>query len=159
MRSLLAMLCAVLCAGLAAHSLAKEAVPVAADPALERRTLHLAEELRCLVCQNQSIADSQAGLAVDLKQQIREQIRAGRTDAQIIEFMVDRYGEFVLYKPPFKFTTLLLWLGPFVLLVAAIAGLYGHIARRRKSVAETELSDTERARAAALLQAADREIA
>ena len=130
---------------------AKEAVPVSSDPALEARAMRLAEELRCLVCQNQTIADSHAPLAEDLKAQIREQLKAGRTDEQITAYMVERYGDFVLYKPPFKATTAFLWAGPFVILVLAVGGLVLHLRRRREVPVEGELSEAERVRVAALL--------
>ena len=107
-------------AGLAA---AAEAPDVAADPALEARVNSLTAELRCLVCQNQSIADSHADLAVDLKNQVREQLKAGRSEREVIDYMTQRYGDFVLYRPPFKATTLLLWLGPALLLLIG-GGLY-----------------------------------
>ncbi|MSQ53754.1 MAG: cytochrome c-type biogenesis protein CcmH [Betaproteobacteria bacterium] len=134
-----------------AAAAAKEAVPSAADPVLEQRTNRLAEELRCLVCQNQTIADSNAPLAVDLKQQIREQVKAGRTDEQVMGFMVERYGDFVLYRPPFKLTTALLWAGPFVLLAVAVGALFLHLRRRRGTPAQGELSEEERARVSRLL--------
>jgi cytochrome c-type biogenesis protein CcmH len=101
-------------AGLAA---AADAPDVAADPALEARVNALTAELRCLVCQNQSIADSHADLAVDLKNQVREQLKSGRSEREVIDYMTQRYGDFVLYRPPFKATTLLLWLGPALLLL------------------------------------------
>src|SRR5687768_13318885 len=88
------------------------------DPVLEQRVRALAEELRCLVCQNQTLADSNADLAVDLRREIREKMRAGMSDKAVTDYLVTRYGDFVLYRPPFKPTTLLLWLGPFLLLVA-----------------------------------------
>jgi cytochrome c-type biogenesis protein CcmH len=103
-----------------------------ANPETERRLKHLAEELRCLVCQNQTIADSNAALAVDLRNQIRGQIAAGRDDTQIRDYMVARYGDFVLYRPPFKATTALLWLGP-LLLLAFGAVIYAITIRRRKA--------------------------
>ena len=93
----------------------KEAVPTAYDPVAHKRVLGISEQLRCLVCQNQSIADSNAELAVDLRNQVIEQINAGRTDEEIIKYMVDRYGDFVLYNPPFKASTVILWAGPAVL--------------------------------------------
>ena len=99
---------------------AGEAAPAADDPVLEKRVYKLAEELRCLVCQNQTIADSHAELAIDLKNQIREKMKAGMSDEQITQYMVARYGDFVLYRPPVKATTLPLWFGPFVVLVAAV---------------------------------------
>lgn len=113
---------------------AGQAAPAAADPALEARVLHVAEELRCLVCQNETIAASQAALAVDLRAQIREQMRAGRSDAQIREHMVARYGDFILYRPPWRASTLLLWLGPFGLLLAAIAGWQVVVRNRARTV-------------------------
>ena len=149
MRRFLVVLAAL--AALSGPVAAKEAVPVSSDPALEARAMRLAEELRCLVCQNQTIADSHAPLAEDLKAQIREQLKAGRTDDQIRGFMVERYGDFVLYKPPFKATTAFLWAGPFVILVFAVGGLVLHLRRRREVPAAGELSEAERARVAALL--------
>ncbi len=138
---------------LAASVLAKEAPTVAADPQLEKRAMALATELRCLVCQNQTIADSHADLAVDLKNQIREKLKAGMSDAQIIDYMVARYGDFVLYRPPVKATTLPLWIGPFVLLFAALAGLFYYILRRRRSAPAQPLSETEQARVRSMLDA------
>jgi len=108
------------------------AVPTAADPALEARMLAITSELRCLVCQNQTIADSHADLAVDLRQQVREQLRAGRSDDEVRRYMTDRYGDFVLYRPPFKGTTLALWLGPAALLAVAVVALLVAISRRGK---------------------------
>jgi len=130
---------------------AGEAAPVAADPALEARVNALAEELRCLVCQNQTLADSNAPLAVDLRNQIRERLQQGASERDIIDFMVERYGDFVPYRPPFKAATLLLWIGPMLLMIAGLAALYYRLARRRREVAKPELSGEERARAAALL--------
>jgi cytochrome c-type biogenesis protein CcmH/NrfF len=91
---------------------AADAPDVAADPALEMRVNALSAELRCLVCQNQTIADSHAELAIDLKNQVREQLSAGRSERQVIDYMTQRYGDFVLYRPPLKATTVLLWAGP-----------------------------------------------
>ncbi|MBI2295988.1 MAG: cytochrome c-type biogenesis protein CcmH [Betaproteobacteria bacterium] len=133
---------------------AKEAAPAAEDPVLERRVMELSAELRCLVCQNQSLADSNAPLAVDLRNQIREQMQQGMSERDIIDFMVARYGDFVLFRPPFKLTTLLLWLGPLLALVAGLAALFYRLSRRR-AAAEVELSESERARAAELLRATD----
>ena len=101
------------------------------DPAVEARVKSLGEELRCLVCQNQTIADSAAPLALDLRNQIRTQIGEGRSDEQIRSYMVERYGDFVLYKPPFKATTALLWVGPFALALLGIGILVGIVRRRR----------------------------
>ena len=150
MRKLLIVLLGFLLAG---PVLAKEAPTVAADPVLEKRAMALAEELRCLVCQNQTIADSHAELAVDLKNQIREKLKAGMSEAQIIDYMVARYGDFVLYRPPVKATTLPLWIGPFALLFAAVAGLFYYIVRRRRSTPEQPLSEAEQARVRSLLDA------
>jgi len=122
---------------------------VPASPAeLERREIAIAGELRCLVCQNQSIAESNADLARDLRQQIREQLKAGKSDAEIRDFMTARYGDFVLYRPPLKAGTVLLWFGPFVLLGLGALVAARIVRARRSSVA---LSDAERARAAELL--------
>jgi cytochrome c-type biogenesis protein CcmH len=107
------------------------------DAATEERLKVLAEELRCLVCQNQTIADSHAPLALDLRNQIRTQIAEGRSDEQIRGYMVERYGDFVLYRPPLKATTVLLWVGPFALLAFGIAAFYV-IARRRRMAATPE---------------------
>ncbi len=148
MRKLLALLLGLILAG---SVLAREAPTVAADPLLEKRVMALAEELRCLVCQNQTIADSHAELAVDLKNQIREKLKAGMSNAQIIDYMVARYGDFVLYRPPLKASTLPLWIGPFALLFAALAGLFYYILRRRRSKPEQPLSEADEARVRSLL--------
>src|SRR3982751_2846533 len=96
--------------------LAKEALPEAADPALEARMVRITSELRCLVCQNQTIADSNASLAVDLRREARALLSQGKSDAEVIEYMTARYGDFVLYRPPLRATTVLLWFGPALLL-------------------------------------------
>ena len=132
-------------------ALAGEAVPAAADPALEERVIALASELRCLVCQNQTLADSHAPLAVDLRDQIRDKMRQGASERDIVDYMVSRYGDFVLYRPPFKATTVVLWAGPILLMVAGLIALFFRLARRRAEP-KTELSGDERARAAALLR-------
>jgi cytochrome c-type biogenesis protein CcmH len=150
MKRFLSALCAALIMLASGAGLAKDAVPNT-NPAAEPRAKRLAEELRCLVCQNQSLADSNADLAVDLRQQIREQMNAGKSDAQIREFMVQRFGDFVLYRPPFNATTALLWLGPFILLVAGVLALFAYLARRRRKTVDTALTDEQRARAEALL--------
>ncbi len=132
---------------------ADTARPVSDDPALDKRVTELTTELRCLVCQNQSLAESHADLAIDLKNQVRAMMQEGRSDAQIKSFLTDRYGDFVLYRPPVKATTWLLWIGPFVLLAAAIAGLFAYIKRRqtRMSGPPVPLSPEQQARARALL--------
>lgn len=142
---------AVLLMVLALPAYANEAAPAAQDPALEQRVMRLTSELRCLVCQNQSLADSHADLAIDLRNQVRGQMQAGKSDAEIREFMVARYGDFVLYRPPLKSTTALLWGGPFVLLAAGGLALGFYLRRRRKRVTESELTPEQRARAEALL--------
>jgi cytochrome c-type biogenesis protein CcmH len=128
----------------------KEAAPAAADPALEQRVMALSSELRCLVCQNQTLADSNADLATDLRKQIREKMRQGASDADVIDFLVARYGDFVLYRPPFKATTFLLWFGPLLLLAAGFAALILRVLRRRRTQ-EVEMTAAERTRAADLL--------
>ena len=120
------------------------------DHDLEKRVNALATELRCLVCQNQTLADSNAPLAVDLRNQIREQIKAGKSEQDVIDFMVARYGDFVLYRPPFKGSTLALWAGPFLILLGGAWLLARRIRGRR--VEEPQLSAEERARAAKLLE-------
>ncbi len=140
---------------LAAAAWSGEAAPAAEDPALERRVMALSAELRCLVCQNQSLADSNAPLAVDLRNQVREKMRAGMSEEEIVDFMVARYGDFVLFRPPFKLTTALLWLGPLLLLVAGLAALFYRLMRRREAPAP-ELTESERERARALLSEGDR---
>jgi cytochrome c-type biogenesis protein CcmH len=117
-------------------SLAQTARPVAEDPVLEARMMALATELRCLVCQNQTIADSHAELAIDLRQQIRDQLRQGRDETQIRAFMTDRYGDFVLYRPPVSERTALLWFGPGMLLVLGLASLIFILRRRSRLGAE-----------------------
>jgi cytochrome c-type biogenesis protein CcmH len=137
LRRLLAAWLVVL-AGLTGGTLthAAEAVPAAADPVLEARMLHIATELRCLVCQNQTIADSHADLAVDLRQQVREMLQKGQSDQQILDFMTERYGDFVLYRPPLKSTTVLLWVGPGVLLVLGLSALVLVLRRRSRMPAD-----------------------
>jgi len=124
------------------------AVSAATD--LEKRVSALAEELRCLVCQNQTLAESNAPLAVDLRNQMREQLSKGASEREVREFMVARYGDFVLYKPPFKASTAALWLGPFALLLAGAVLLVRRVRRRREP--EPALSAAERERAAKLLE-------
>ena len=137
---------------------ADNAVPTAADPMTNKRAVQLGEKLRCLVCQNQSIEESNAELAVDLRRQIREMIAQGRSDANIIDFMVQRYGDFVLYQPPFKTTTLLLWLGPGVLFATGLGGLIYNLRRRRTQRDEQPLTEAQQKQAERLLAAgSDRE--
>ena len=128
-----------------------ETVQAAEDAALEQRVQRLSEELRCLVCQNQSLADSHADLAVDLKNQVREKFKQGASEQDVIAFMTERYGDFVLYRPPVKATTWLLWFGPGLLMVAGLIALFLRLRRRATIAAEPALTADERARAAALL--------
>jgi len=138
-----------LVAGVAAT--AKEAPPTAADPALEARVMDIAEELRCLVCQNETIAASHADLAVDLRKQIAVKLQAGQSKQEIVDFMVARYGDFVLYRPALNARTLLLWFGPFVLLLVAVTVLAINIRRRRRSVEANDWTADKAQRARALL--------
>jgi cytochrome c-type biogenesis protein CcmH len=126
------LLAALLIGATSITVLAKEAQPVAANPQIEARMMVLATELRCLVCQNQTIADSHSGLAEDLRQEIREMMAKGMSEDQIRTYMTDRYGDFVLYKPPFKASTALLWVGPAVLLLLALGALATVLRRRQK---------------------------
>ncbi|ATE62781.1 XRE family transcriptional regulator [Thauera sinica] len=129
---------------------------VAADPRLEADVQELAHKLRCLVCQNQSIAESNAPLALDLRNQVREQLAAGRSKEDVIDYLVARYGDFVLYEPPVKGITLLLWGGPAVLLLAGIGWLAYRVRRRAaESASVAALSEAEHARARALLAGTD----
>jgi cytochrome c-type biogenesis protein CcmH len=128
MARLIALLLCVVCAG----AMAKEAAPVATDPALEARMLSIAAELRCLVCQNQTIADSHSGLAEDLRNQVREQLRTGATNEQVMQFMTDRYGDFVRYRPALKASTVFLWLGPAAFLIIGLGALAVVLRRRSK---------------------------
>ncbi|MCK0505955.1 cytochrome c-type biogenesis protein [Aromatoleum anaerobium] len=131
---------------------ADEAAPLVTDPQLEERVMDLSHKLRCLVCQNQSIAESNAPLALDLRNQVREQLAAGKSEEAVVDYLVARYGDFVLYLPPFKGTTLLLWLGPALLLVAGAGWLGWRLRRRAEEVRSApHLTRDERARARALL--------
>ena len=142
----------VLVLALAPHfAIAKDAVPTEQDPIAAKRAVGLSEKLRCLVCQNQSIAESNAELAVDLRRQINEQIAAGKSDGEIVDFMVQRYGDFVLYRPPFKAATVLLWLGPAALLLLGLWTLRRALRQRKRAIEEPPLSEDERARAGRLL--------
>lgn len=147
---LLAILSAALL--LAASAWAREAAPLAQDEAVEKRLTNIAEELRCLVCQNESLAGSRADLAEDLRREVRGLIKEGKTDQEVKDFLVSRYGDFVLYRPPMKPTTWLLWVGPFLLLVAGVVALITYLRRRGKQVVESGLSDDETRRAEALLK-------
>ena len=149
MKFWLALLLALQCA-LTAY--AAEAPLLADDPVVEKRLIGISEELRCLVCQNESLAGSRADLALDLRREIRTLIKADKTDAEIMDFMVSRYGDYVRYRPPFNPLTWLLWLGPFVLLIGALVVLV-RMARQSQSshTAAPVLDDAQRAQARALL--------
>jgi cytochrome c-type biogenesis protein CcmH len=140
--------CALLAwAGAAA---AQQARPLSDDPVLEDKVLAIANELRCLVCQNETIAASHADLAQDLRAQIRSQLKAGKSQSEILDYMVQRYGDFVLYRPPVKPTTYLLWGGPFLLLAAMLVFLW-RLLKRRRAESAPPLTDAERQQAQALL--------
>ncbi len=131
--------------------LAADATPTDLDPVAAKRAVELSSQLRCLVCQNQTIAESNAELAQDLRRQVNEQIKAGKTDREIVDYMVDRYGAFVLYKPPFNAMTLLLWLGPMVLAILAVVAFVRTVRARNRAIVARPLTDAERAEAAKLL--------
>ena len=150
MKLLVALLLALISVLMSMLAWGGEATPTEQDPVRQERAVKLSEQLRCLVCQNQSIADSNAELAVDLRRQIREQIAQGRSDGEIVDFMVQRYGDFVLYNPPVRATTILLWFGPAVLLIVGAAVLARNLARRRRDDGPA-LSADERRRAERLL--------
>jgi cytochrome c-type biogenesis protein CcmH len=138
-------------ASLPGFGLAKEAQPASADPVLEERVMNLSKELRCLVCQNETLADSRADLAEDLRNQIREQMKAGKSDKEIVAYLTQRYGKFILYNPPIDPTTYLLWFGPFVLLIAGLFILFRYLKQRRELITDQPLSTEERQRAETLL--------
>ena len=132
---------------------AREAAPTAFDPVAHERVVQVSAPLRCLVCQNQSIAESNAELAVDLRNQVIEQVKAGKTNKEIIDYMVERYGDFVLYRPPFKSTTYILWIGPIALFLIGLGAFYVNLRRRKRVVASEAkpLTADEQALAADLL--------
>jgi cytochrome c-type biogenesis protein CcmH len=131
---------------------AKDALPLADDPVTEQRLIVISEEMRCLVCQNESLAGSRSDLANDLRKEIRILIKEGKTDAQIRSFMVERYGDFVLYRPPIKPTTWLLWIGPFVILLGGIISLIVYLRRRNQGIPSATLSAEENRRIDTLLK-------
>ncbi len=132
-------------------SWSKEAIPLAEDPEVEARMLELTENLRCLVCQNETIAGSRADFSNDIRREIREQIKANKSDQEILDFMVERYGDFVLYDPPVKPTTLFLWFGPLAIFVIGMIALILYLRRRRVQIEDVSLSSTQREQAEALL--------
>lgn len=146
MKSLLLMLLFLLSAPL----LADEAAPVGEDPAIEQRMVNLASDLRCLVCQNESLAGSHAELAEDLRREIRAQMKAGKSDKEVIEYLTTRYGDFVLYRPPFKPVTYLLWLGPVLFLALGFAAWY-LVLKKRRAAQNPPVDEKQLAAAAQLL--------
>jgi len=143
---------ALLIIGFLNSTFAKDAVPLADDPVTEQRLIVISEEMRCLVCQNESLAGSRSDLANDLRREIRILIKEGKTDDQIRSFMVERYGDFVLYRPPVKPITWLLWIGPFVILLGGIIGLIVYLRRRNQGMPSTTLSAEDNRRIDALLK-------
>ena len=150
-RRALIALASALTLATAAPLQAAEATPMADNPVVEARLIAISEELRCLVCQNESLAASRAELADDLRREVRKLIHDGKTDAEIRDYLVARYGDFVLYRPPVKPTTWLLWFGPFVILAGAMVGLIAYLRRRASRLAPATLSDEQKAAAQALL--------
>ena len=151
----LCVACWLLLSGLAPLQ-AKEAVLSAEDPVLEKRLIHISEELRCMVCQNESLASSRAELANDLREEVRKLIREDRSDSQIKEYLVTRYGDFVLYKPEVKPLTWVLWFGPFLLLVLAILGMAYYLRQRQGAqTAQPALSDEDRRKVQEILKSGD----
>ena len=145
-KDLIALTLTVVLATITHSASATEAVSLAADPALEAQVMKVAEELRCLVCQNETIAASHADLAVDLRKQIRSKLSQGQSEQQILDFMVERYGDFVLYRPALKATTVALWVGPFALLLIAAYALARAIRARQRSAVPLTPADADRAR-------------
>jgi cytochrome c-type biogenesis protein CcmH len=142
----------IVAAALALPAWANEAAPNAEDPVIEQRLNKMAEDLRCLVCQNESLAGSRADLAEDLRKEIRTQMKAGKNDAEVIAYLTDRYGDFVLYRPPFKPVTWLLWLGPVIFLGIGGAVWYVTLKRRRQLQQQATPDSEALKKAAALLE-------
>jgi cytochrome c-type biogenesis protein CcmH len=150
MRALIAALAALLLALTLQPLQAREAAPLAEDPVIEQRLMAISEELRCLVCQNESLAGSHAELAEDLRKEIRAQMKAGKDDKQVIEYLTTRYGDFVLYRPPFKPVTYLLWLGP--LLFLGLGGTIWYLTlKKRRALQDTPVDEKQLVAAAQLL--------
>ena len=156
--SLLALLSLCLLSSFATAQVQQEDQP-SGDPVIEQRLAKLSHELRCLQCQNQTLADSPAGLATDMRNEIRAQMKAGKSDEEIKAFLTQRYGDFILYKPRVTYTTYLLWFGPFVLLLGGLYVLFLYIKQRRNLIPEQPLSADERRRAEELLAASPKETA
>lgn len=141
-----------LAAGPDTDEAARLAAQVSDDPELEARVLELSHKLRCLVCQNESVAESRAPLALDMRNQVREQLAAGKSEREVVDFLVARFGDFVVFTPPFRASTLLLWAGPGVLLVLAVGGLVWRLRRRVAEAPPAPLDEAAHARARALLE-------
>jgi cytochrome c-type biogenesis protein CcmH len=154
MRTFLSIICCLLCLQ---NAIANDAVPLADDPVVEQRLISISEEMRCLVCQNESLAGSRSDLANDLRREIRILIKEGKSDDQIRSFMVERYGDFVLYRPPVKPITWLLWIGPFVILLIGIGVLLTYLRRRNQAPVAKALSDEDNQKMDALLNTLDQE--
>ncbi|MEP6922052.1 MAG: cytochrome c-type biogenesis protein [bacterium] len=151
MRRVFAQLLILCC--LAFVAVAKDAQPVGSDPEIEKRLMALSQELRCLVCQNETLADSRADLAEDLRREIREQMKAGKSDKEIVAFLTARYGDFVLYRPRVTPVTYLLWFGPFALLIVGLGLLFRRLKQRRALIVNQPLSPADRREAEKLLNA------
>lgn len=136
--------------------LTKEATLLAEDPVVEQRLIAISEEMRCLVCQNESLAGSRADLAQDLRREVRQLIKDGKSDDEIKLFMVNRYGDFVLYRPPVKPTTWVLWIGPFLLLIGGVWALMLYLRRRANEQIDAALSEEEALRIQALVEESKR---
>lgn len=152
------LLAALLALSTLSPALAVQPDEVLPDPALENRARAISQELRCLVCQNQSIDDSNAPLARDLRLVVRDRLKAGDSDDRVMEYVTDRYGDYVLLRPPFKATTLVLWIGPFAVLLLGAAGTFLFLRGRRGVAAGADtapLSADERRRLDALLRKDD----
>jgi len=139
--------------GFIANSLAKEATPMAEDPVIEAQVMEIANELRCLVCQNETIAASDAGVAKDLRRQVRDMVKEGKSEAEIVSYMEERYGDFIRYRPAFKLSTLVLWLGPLLLFLGALTMLYRNLSRNKNNAIDdvNPLSKDDKVRVSALL--------
>jgi len=148
------ILLALFCVPLMGPSLgqAKEAEYIGGSPEMQARVMSVSEELRCLVCQGQSLADSNSEFAIDMRTQILELMEEGMSEGQVVDFMVQRYGDYVRYRPPFKASTMLLWFGPFLLLFIGVGVLYYNVLRRRKQIVDSPLSEEDHRRAEALLR-------
>ena len=145
--------CAALVAAcLTLPAMSNEAKPLADDPVVEKRLIKISSELRCMVCQNESLAGSQADLAKDLREEVRGLIAEGKSDKEVKDFLVSRYGDFVLYSPQVKPSTYVLWAGPFLLLLGGLFGLIRFLKQRSKEVVDVPLTEEEQKRADALLR-------